>query len=126
MPQTSYIFIRNVHGHKISKEIIQKSVTASKPKCLNMIAESDNKYIVHHTKINQSSSKHYMFVCLFVCLMVFLVQSTFGPVVAGIVWYLDLQLPMQSVPITTDVVSWNLESVNVIRSLHLDMKIDQQ
>ena len=28
-------------------------------------------------------------------------------VVAVIVWYLDLQLPMQSVPITTDVVSSN-------------------
>jgi len=25
------------------------------------------------------------------------------------VWKLDLQLPMQSVPITTDVVSWNLD-----------------
>jgi hypothetical protein len=37
----------------------------SKPKCLNMIAESDNKYIVNHTKMNQSSSKHYMLVCLF-------------------------------------------------------------
>ena len=27
---------------------------------------------------------------------------------AVIVWYLDLQLPMQSVPITTDVVNRNL------------------
>jgi hypothetical protein len=27
-----------------------------------------------------------------------------GPVVVVIVWQLDLQLPMQSVPITTDVV----------------------
>jgi hypothetical protein len=26
---------------------------------------------------------------------------------AMVVWYLDLQLPMQSVPITTDVVSSN-------------------
>ena len=32
-----------------------------------------------------------------------------GVVVAVIVWQLDLQLPMQSVPITTDVVSWNLD-----------------
>ena len=31
-----------------------------------------------------------------------------GAVVAVIVWYLDLQLPMQVVPITTDVVSSNL------------------
>ena len=29
-------------------------------------------------------------------------------VVAVIVWQLDLQLPKQSVPISTDVVSWNL------------------
>jgi hypothetical protein len=29
--------------------------------------------------------------------------------VAVIVWYLDLQLHMQSVPITTDVVSLNLD-----------------
>ena len=28
-----------------------------------------------------------------------------GAVVAVIVWWLELQLPMQSVPITTDVVS---------------------
>ena len=32
-----------------------------------------------------------------------------GAVVAMIVWWLDLQLPMQSVPITTDVVSSNLD-----------------
>ena len=32
-----------------------------------------------------------------------------GAVVDVIVWKLDLQLPMQSVPITTDVVSSNLD-----------------
>ena len=32
-----------------------------------------------------------------------------GAVLAVIVWQLDLQLPMQSVPITTDVVSSNLD-----------------
>ena len=31
-----------------------------------------------------------------------------GAVVTVIAWQLDLQLPMQSVPITTDVVSLNL------------------
>jgi hypothetical protein len=36
-----------------------------------------------------------------------------GAVVAVIVWYLDLQLPMQSVPITTDVVSSNLDQGEV-------------
>jgi hypothetical protein len=36
-----------------------------------------------------------------------------GAVVAVIVWMLDLQLPMQSVPITTDVVSWNLDQGKV-------------
>jgi hypothetical protein len=33
--------------------------------------------------------------------------------VAVIVWSLDLQLPMQSVPITTDVVSSNLDQGEV-------------
>ena len=30
---------------------------------------------------------------------------------AVIIWLLDLQLPMQSVPITTDVVSSNLDHI---------------
>jgi len=34
-------------------------------------------------------------------------------VVAVIVWFLDLQLPMQSVPITTDFVSSNLDQGKV-------------
>jgi hypothetical protein len=34
-------------------------------------------------------------------------------VVAVIVWWLDLQLHMQSVPITTDVVSSNLDQGEV-------------
>ena len=37
---------------------------------------------------------------------------------AVIVWYLDLQLPMQSVPITTDVVNRNLGQGEVY-SMHL-------
>ena len=43
-----------------------------------------------------------------------------GVVVAVIVWQLDLQLPMQSVPITTDVVSSKLdkgEVYNIINNL---------
>ena len=32
---------------------------------------------------------------------------------AVIVWLLDLQLPMQSVPNTTDVVNWNLDQGTV-------------
>ena len=36
-----------------------------------------------------------------------------GAVVAMVVWLLDLQLPMQSVPITTDVVSSNLDQGKV-------------
>ena len=36
-----------------------------------------------------------------------------GVVVAMIVWSLDLQLPMKSVPITTDVVSSNLDQEEV-------------
>jgi len=37
-----------------------------------------------------------------------LTQDKHGDVVVVIVLLLDLQLPMQSVPITTKVVSWNL------------------
>ena len=43
--------------------------------------------------------------------------TAMGVVVAVIVWQLDLQLPMQSVPITTDVVSSNFnqgEMYNII------------
>ena len=36
-----------------------------------------------------------------------------GAVGAVIVWQLDVQLPMQSVPITTDVVSSNLDQGEV-------------
>ena len=36
-----------------------------------------------------------------------------GTVVAVIVWQLDLQLPIQSVPITTNVVSSNLDQGEV-------------
>ena len=43
--------------------------------------------------------------------------TAMGVVVAVIVWQVDLQLPMQSVPITTDVVSSNFnqgEMYNII------------
>jgi hypothetical protein len=36
-----------------------------------------------------------------------------GAIVAMIVWLLDLQLPMHSVPITTDVVSSNRDQGEV-------------
>jgi hypothetical protein len=36
-----------------------------------------------------------------------------GAILAVIAWLLDLQLPMQSVPITTDVVSSNLDQDDV-------------
>jgi hypothetical protein len=39
-----------------------------------------------------------------ICLFCFMFHSLRGFV---IVWWLDLQLPVQSVPITTEVVSWN-------------------
>ena len=40
-------------------------------------------------------------------------KVTEGAVVALIVWWLDLQLSMQSMPITTDVVSSNLDQGEV-------------
>ena len=39
-----------------------------------------------------------------------------------IVWYLDLQLPVQSVPITTKVVSWNPADGDVYSIQHYMIK----
>jgi hypothetical protein len=47
---------------------------------------------------------------MYICCIFILYQ---GAVVAVIVWYLDLQLPMQSVHITTDIVSSNLDQGEV-------------
>ena len=40
-----------------------------------------------------------------------------GDYMVLIVWYMDLQLPMQSVPITTGVVSLNLDQGEVYNSM---------
>jgi hypothetical protein len=40
-------------------------------------------------------------------------KKILGAIVVMIAWYLDLQLPMQSVPITTDIVSSNLDQGEV-------------
>ena len=40
--------------------------------------------------------------------MIAIALNHLGTIVVVIVWFLDLQLPMQSVPITTKVVSSNL------------------
>jgi hypothetical protein len=48
----------------------------------------------------------------YLCLLAYIVVSNTS-VVAVVVWLLDLQLPMQSVPITTDVVSSNLDQGEV-------------
>jgi len=45
-----------------------------------------------------------------------------GVVVVMIVWYLDLQLPVQSVPINTNVVSSNLFHVMVYSIQHYVIK----
>ena len=53
--------------------------------------------------------------CIYVyCAMTFTTQKSIsGAVVSMIVWQLDFQLPMQSVSITTDVVSSNLDQGEV-------------
>ena len=50
-------------------------------------------------------AKHAM--CSPLLLFVSICFTEIGTVVVVIVWYLDLQLPMQSIPITTKVVSYN-------------------
>jgi len=47
---------------------------------------------------------------MYICCIFILYQ---GAVVVVIVWYLDLQLSMQSVHITTDIVSSNLDQGEV-------------
>jgi hypothetical protein len=49
--------------------------------------------------------------------IILLLQLFQWTVVAVIVWYLDLQLPMELVPITTDVVSSNLDQGEVYNSM---------
>ena len=46
-----------------------------------------------------------------------------GDVMVMIIWYLDLQLPMQSVPITTNVVSSNPAHGEVYSIQHHVIKI---
>jgi hypothetical protein len=46
-----------------------------------------------------------------------------GAIVVVIVWYLDLQLPVQSVPITTKVVSSNLSHGKVYLIQHYVIKL---
>ena len=45
-----------------------------------------------------------------------------GAILAMVVWLLELQLPMQSVPITTDVVSSNLDQGEVYWMQHYVLK----
>ena len=46
-------------------------------------------------------------------LLVLRLKNIVKRMVVKIVWSLDLQLPMQSVPVTTDAVSWNLDQGEV-------------
>jgi hypothetical protein len=51
----------------------------------------------------------------------FLLPQTKGTVMVMIVWQLDLQLPMPSVPITTEVVSLNLAHGEVYLIQHYEI-----
>jgi hypothetical protein len=54
------------------------------------------------------------FLCSLVTLsLLFYTNNMAGAVMAVMVWLLDLELPMQSVPITTDAVSSNLDQGEV-------------
>ena len=54
------------------------------------------------------------FLCSLVTLsLLFYTNNMAGAVMAVMVWLLDLELPMQSVPITTDAVSLNLDQGEV-------------
>jgi hypothetical protein len=66
-------------------------------------------FAIHKAQFNNDLE---ILICWLVmwCLMPL---STIFHVVAVIIWKLDSQLPMQSVPITTNVVSSNLDQVEV-------------
>ena len=51
-----------------------------------------------------------------------LVPTKLGAAVVAIVWLLDLKLPMQSVPITTNVVSSNLTHCDMYSLQHSEIK----
>jgi len=55
----------------------------------------------------------YIYIYIYKYCVSWSLQCTVGAVVTVIVWLLDLQLSMQSVPITTDVVSSNLDQSEV-------------
>jgi hypothetical protein len=62
----------------------------------------ENRHIFNSKKIDRDITNE-----------IIILPSSLGAVVAVIVWYLNLQLPMQSVPITTDAVSSNLDQGEV-------------
>ena len=55
--------------------------------------------------------------------VIHVIQLHVGAVVAVFVWQLDLQLPMQSVPITTDVVSSNLDQGKVYNIIKYSLSV---
>ena len=54
-------------------------------------------------------------ICNAVRVLYMLPPNIFVAVVVVIIWYLDLQIPMQSMPITTNVVSSNFAQARCIR-----------
>jgi hypothetical protein len=72
--------------------------------CYSRSNELLKSCVVHVPKVRQKSIQHVLrLFCLFVCFMVF--NATFSNI--------SVQLTMQSVPITTDVVSSNLDQGEV-------------
>ena len=62
-------------------------------------------------------SHPYMYYCQKYFFVLLNSKLNRGAVVAVIVWWLDLQLPIQSVSITTDVVSSNLDQGKVYNNM---------
>ena len=64
------------------------------------------RYLLEDTTDDQIERLLDVIIYLF-CVSIFLFLSLEGTIVVVIIWLLDLQLPVQSVPITTKVVSSN-------------------
>ena len=99
----SPIYYKDIYFHKQSP--LDKISLHSRVVSLVVYISWEWKHITYSSVLPYKSDLQFFKITLDVSAAVSLYP---GDVVAVIVWLLDLQLPMQSVPITTDVVSSNL------------------
>ena len=92
--------------------------------CVQCAARLPASLIMHAPITDLHEQWHFDFNWLNIVIKIFLVTAEWikGIVVVVIVWLLDLQLPMQSVLITTNVVNSHLAHVEVYSIQHYVIK----